>query len=130
MDKGKKPIRKRRILLVDDDLDMRELVKSILDANVHEIVEANNGAEAIVLVAYRRFDLVMTDYKMPLVNGSELAVAIKELVPSQPILMLTGYGNALRQPNPVDAVVRKPFSVEHLRATVAKILSASDHTTT
>jgi CheY-like chemotaxis protein len=57
-------------------------------------------------------------------------VAIKELVPSQPILMLTGYGNALRQPNPVDAVVRKPFSVEHLRATVAKILSASDHTTT
>lgn len=127
MEKGKKSLRKKRILLVDDDLDMRELVKATLDTNAHEIVEVNNAADAIVLIAYRRFDLVMTDYKMPLINGSELAVAIRQLVPSQPILMITGHPNALRPLNPVDAILRKPFSVEKLRATVARILSAPDN---
>jgi CheY-like chemotaxis protein len=123
MERGQKTIQKKRILLVEDQVDMRELIKLCLDA--HEVIEANNGAEAIPLVAQSRFDLVMTDHRMPLMTGSELADRIKKMVPAQPILMITGNHTALSEA--VDAVLRKPFAVENLRTAVDKILLATDN---
>jgi len=126
MESGQNSIRKKRILLVEDELDIRELIKSVLRVAAYEVVEAKNGTDAIAMVAQHPFDLVITDYKMPLVTGSELAVRIRQLVPSLPILMITGDHTAV--PNAVDAVLWKPFSVENFRTVVARLTQTTDTT--
>jgi CheY-like chemotaxis protein len=109
-------------LLVDDEQGMREVVKLLLSEDSHTVVEANNGAEALELFRKGRFDLVMTDFRIPFIRGDELAAAVRRLAPTLPILMITGYPEALGPDNPVDAVLRKPFGQTRLRATLAKLL--------
>ena len=115
-------MQKKRILLVEDELDMRELIKNALCSDA-QVIESNNGAEAIMIFAENHFDLVMTDYKMPFMTGSELAERIKKMAPSQPILMITGRCADACSDNPVDTIVRKPFALETLRSAVNKLLS-------
>jgi CheY-like chemotaxis protein len=117
---------KKRILVVEDELELRKLIKSVLCLDSHEVVEANNGAEAISMFAQSHFDLVMTDHKMPFITGSELAARIRQMSPSKPILMVTGHDNPASPRNPVDAVMQKPFAVESLRAIVANLLAATE----
>jgi CheY-like chemotaxis protein len=112
----------KRILLVDDEQGMREVVKLLLAEDSHTVVEANNGAEALDLFKRSRFDLVMTDFRIPFIRGDELAMAVRRLAPTQPILMITGYPESLGRDNPVDAILRKPFGQTRLRATVARLL--------
>lgn len=115
----------KRILLVDDEQGMRDVVKLLLSEDSHTVVEANNGAEALDLFRKSRFDLVMTDFRIPFIRGDELAMAVRRLVPTQPILMFTGYPESLGPDNPVDAILRKPFGQTRLRATVTKLLDPS-----
>ncbi len=112
----------KRILLVDDEQELRETVKAVLSEDNHMVVEANNGAEAWRLFTQSRFDLVMTDFKLPFVMGDELATRIKRLAPKQPLLMITGYEQRPGPRNPVDAVLRKPLGSRLLRQTVAGLL--------
>ncbi len=64
----------KRILLVDDERAVRQTVRDLLNYDEHHVVEANNGAEALNLFAEGRFDLVLTDWRMPFIEGDELAV--------------------------------------------------------
>jgi CheY-like chemotaxis protein len=116
----------KRILLVDDERSVRETVRDLLSYDEHKVVEANNGAEALRLFAQDRFDLVVTDLRMPFVEGDELAVRIRELSPHQPILMITGHSRKPSRTNPVNAVLYKPFNLQGLRFAVAKILQKQD----
>lgn len=113
----------KRILLADDELEVRELTKMLLGMDDHIVTEAANGREALALFTQERFDLVITDHTMPLMKGDELARNIKRLAPSEPILMITG---SAREPEgiqgSVDAVLEKPFSFEDLRQAVARLL--------
>lgn len=71
-----------------------------------------------------QFDLVATDFEMPVMKGNELAVRIKQEAPKQPILMITAYGKDLGDPeNPVDGILNKPFTLHDLRRAIAKLLS-------
>src|SRR5512137_1124526 len=95
-------IRGKRILLVDDEPSVRESFRMLLEVDDHAVTEANNGAEAMDLFTKGQFDLVVTDFEMPVMKGDELAVRIKRLAPEQPILMITAYGKELGDPeNPV-----------------------------
>jgi CheY-like chemotaxis protein len=105
----------KRILLVDDDPDVRAALKMLLSMDEHCIVEAENGRQACFLFSPGDFDLVITDYEMPLMKGDELARTIKCLVPSQRIIMITGVPEKLCTENPVDAVMLKPVTLEELR---------------
>ena len=117
-------IRGKRILLVDDEPGVRGSFRMILELDDHVVTEANNGAEALDLSTKGQFDLVTTDFEMPVMKGNELAVKIKELAPNQPILMITAYEKELGDPeNPVDSILNKPFTLDHLRAAIAKLLS-------
>lgn len=115
-------VRGKRILLVDDELVVRESLRLLLLRDAHEVVEANNGAEAFTLFRKERFDLVLTDFEMPFVKGNELAVRIKHLAPQQPILMITAYGHRRAEDNPVDAVLTKPLDATQLREMMARLL--------
>ena len=96
----------------------------MLDMDEHIVTEAGNGQEALDLFAPERFDLVITDYVMPLMKGDELARNIKRLAPSEPILMITGSATELGGIRAsVDAVLNKPFAFEDLRQAVAQLLS-------
>src|ERR1022692_1280596 len=90
---GTEIIRKKRILVVEDETDMRLMIKCVLRLDSHDVFEANNGAEAIAMFERGNYDLVMTDWKMPLVTGSELANKIRQLSPLKPIVMITGHYN-------------------------------------
>jgi CheY-like chemotaxis protein len=112
----------KRILLVDDERLVRETVRHLLRHDDYEVVEANNGAEALALYAKDQFDLVVTDFRMPFLEGDELAVRIRELSPQQPILMITGYSYRKSRTNPVDYILYKPFDLDKLRKAVTNLL--------
>jgi CheY-like chemotaxis protein len=114
---------RRRILLVDDQPSVRETINFLLRMDGHTITEAGNGAAALDLFMREHFDLVITDFEMPNMNGTELAARIKQVSPTQPILMITAYADRLRESdNPVDAILDKPFRIEDLRRAIAKLL--------
>jgi two-component system cell cycle response regulator CpdR len=112
----------KRILLIDDDLAVRDLVRQLLGLDGHIVVEANNGAEALSLFARNPFDFVLTDCRMPFVEGDELAVKIRQIAPGQRILMITGHAIRPGRTNPVDAVLEKPFDLADLRRALAELL--------
>lgn len=116
-------IRRKRILLVEDERAVRETLRLLLPKDTYTVVEANNGAEAFMLFLKTQFDLVVTDLEMPFVKGNELAAKIKRVAPRQPILMITAYEKEAGLDNPVDAVVSKPFDLVRLRETIWKLLS-------
>jgi CheY-like chemotaxis protein len=98
-------------------------VNVLLGLEEHTVVGAANGIEALALFKPAHFDLVITDFEMPQMNGNELATRIKQVSPSQPILMITAYAERLgNADNPVDAVLSKPFQLEDLRRTLAELL--------
>jgi CheY-like chemotaxis protein len=115
--------RGKRILLVDDDLTFRKSIGGLLALDQHTVVEANNGAEALQLFTRGRFDLVMTDFAIPFIEGGELATKIKALAPQQPVLMITGHAKRPGPQNPVDAILNKPFGQDQLRTVMANLLS-------
>ena len=114
----------KRILLADDQQEVREMTKLMLGMDGHIVTEAVNGREALDLFAPGRFDLVITDYLMPLMRGDELARSIKRLAPSEPVLMITGSAAELGSiQTSADAVLNKPFRFEELRQAVAQLLA-------
>ncbi len=118
-------VRGERILIVDDEASLRACLRMMLELEGHQVTEASNGAEALNLFNIGEFDLVITDFEMPVMQGNKLAVALKRLAPWLPILMVTGSGWAHRDAgNPVDAVLTKPFTATDLRCAVGKLLSA------
>jgi CheY-like chemotaxis protein len=116
----------RRILVVDDEPFVCDAVKMMLTFDGHRVETANSGKEALTLLEKEKFDLVITDYAMPVMKGDQLAAAIKSRAPNQPIVMITAYaemlqasGNAL---SGVDFVISKPFLLENLREAIVKVL--------
>ena len=112
--------------MVDDEPVVRDAIKMVLEFDGHKVQTAGDGKEALSLLEQGRFDLVTTDFFMSGMKGDELAAAIKQRLPSQPVLMISSNGaiaKAAGNPLPgVDLVIGKPFSVEDLRNAIAKVL--------
>jgi CheY-like chemotaxis protein len=117
------PFRKR-ILLVEDNPRLREAIRLLLCLEGHTVTEVENGRRACLLFTPGDFDLVITDYAMPEMNGEELARTIKCLVPSQPILMIASGEPTSSSDIPVDALLQNPFTMAELRQIVASLLSS------
>ena len=114
----------KHILLADDHQSVRQTIRLLLRLDEHTVVEAANGAEALALFQGDHFDLVITDFEMPVMKGDELASRIKQILPSQPILLITGHLEQLgARDNAVDAILCKPFHLEDLRRAMAELLS-------
>jgi CheY-like chemotaxis protein len=117
-------IRGKRILIVDDEEPLRACLRTMLELEGHQVTEACNGAKAWNLFNIGQFDLVITDLQMPVMEGNKLAIGIKLLAPSLPILMITACERTRRDArNPVDALLNKPFTVAELRYALGKLLS-------
>jgi two-component system, cell cycle response regulator CpdR len=117
-------IRGKRILLVDDQQPVRASLRMLLELDDHQVTEAGNGAEALKIFTVGEFDLVITDFEMPVMEGNELAGSLKLLDPALPILMVTASERARRGvENPVDALLNKPSTMRELRCALGKLLS-------
>jgi len=117
----------KSILLVEDAPDVAEAVSGLLLRLGHGIVHAIDGRKALEEFKPGKFDLVITDYSMPRMNGVELAEIIKRRAPMQPILMVTAFAFTLAaydgRPLPVDAMLSKPFHARELNQTIEQLFS-------
>ena len=114
----------KRILLVDDDQGARAALKLLLSIDRHTVAEATNGKEALALLTKKPFDLVIMDFFMPEMQGTQLAATIKRSAPSLPILMVTAYFEKfVDKENDIDAIMAKPFAIDDLRQAIAKLLT-------
>ena len=114
------------ILVVDDDKDILKLISMRLNAAGYATVTANNGAEAMSAIMLQRPDLVISDLRMPAMDGMALLDAIQQSHPSLPVIMLTAHGSI---PDAVNATQRgvfsfltKPFDSQALLQQVASAL--------
>ncbi|MFN3943459.1 MAG: PAS domain-containing protein [Allosphingosinicella sp.] len=117
-----------RILVVDDDPDVRGFLADTLEGLGHDVVTAENGEEALARAEESRPDLVLLDFAMPGMNGAEVARRLRERRPALPILFATGYAESEQLDAAVgrDApVLRKPFGMDELAAAIAQTLDAT-----
>ncbi len=114
-----------RILVVDDEDFVRELLKEILESDGCKVALAANGTEALELFEETHFDGVFTDIGMPGMSGWELAHAIREQSEMIPIAVITGWGEAVgsneQKAAGVDWVVAKPFTADRISELVKEI---------
>ena len=123
-DEGSRSIPAKRILVVDDEPTIRELVADYLTADGHSVETAADGRDGLKRYLAGSFELVVTDRAMPEMNGDQLASAIKQETPGKPIIMLSGFGDIIRdngeRPEGVDIVLSKPVKRSELRQAVAE----------
>ncbi len=110
------------ILVVDDELSMRQFLKILLEKEGYEIALAADGPEALSLAREREFDLAISDIRMPGMNGLELLAELKNERPDLPVIMITAFAS------PEDAVtamkngafdyITKPFNVEEIKGVI------------
>jgi CheY-like chemotaxis protein len=117
--------RQRRILVVDDEPIVRDTVKMLLRIDGHVVETADSGEDALALLEKGKFDVVVTDYEMPVMKGDELALAIKALDPAQPVIMITAYAEMLKSAGHslegIDYILSKPFLMGDLRTAIARV---------
>ncbi len=83
----------QKILVIDDDMDICHLLKKFLSKNNYEVMTAHNGEMGLKLLEENQPDLVMTDFRLGDMDGSEVITAIKSRMPHVPILVITGYSD-------------------------------------
>lgn len=118
-----------RILVAEDDETVRALVARALLENGYDVVTAPDGGAALDVLTREngRFDLLLADIKMPVMDGIALAVAAARDHPDLTILLMTGYADQRERAHGLDApihdVIAKPLSVAGVRATVDEALA-------
>src|SRR5262245_36287200 len=113
------------ILLVEDNPNARLLFATMLSGLGHEVVECENGAEAVELVDKQRFDLIVTDLRMPRLDGFGLISHIRSKLPLLPMILVSGYISTDAVENNNDKyleIIPKPVDRGHLIASVNRFL--------
>lgn len=117
-----------RILLVEDEAPVRAFIKRALEMDHHTVWEAADGEDGIdiFLAEQGKFDLVLTDIRMPIMDGIELAHMIRQQNTTVPILLMTGFAEQRERAASLSVIVTdvlsKPFTLADLRQTVLRIL--------
>jgi CheY-like chemotaxis protein len=122
---GKRVGRALKVLVVDDEKTSRDVVALILKADHHEITPASSGAEALQILRYGSYDLLVTDQEMPGMNGTALVEAVRKSKNSPAIIMLTGFGELMKgsgsTPEGVDLILNKPVTSEGLLLALTRL---------
>jgi len=114
-----------RVLVVDDEPRLGKLASEMLELDGHEAVRAGGGREALVRLAAERFDVVVTDLRMPEVDGLAVLRAARALAPPPEVILMTAFGSAESAVEAMRAgaadYVTKPFSMDELRIRVRRL---------
>ena len=108
---------KRRILVVDDDSGIREVLVECLEGEGYDVADARNGAEGLERLRGHRPHVILVDLLMPVMNGRQFIAHLRADAATQgiPVLLMTGSNELLgRPPAGADALLPKPFELEEL----------------
>ena len=128
--------RSLRILCIDDEPELRELMRDVLEAYHHKVTVAAGGKEGLEMFQSNLrgpapYEMVITDLGMPDIDGRQVARSIKAESPRTPVIMLTGWGTMIKadkETNPeVDAVLSKPPRIQELNDLLQRISAKSAH---
>lgn len=123
------PIKPLSVLVVDDEPKFCNLLSGFLVADGHRVELAKDGPEGLQRFLAGHFDVVMLDQAMPHMSGTQLALSIKRIVPDKPVVLLTGFKDAMAaEASPqaaVDVIMGKPITLQQLRQTLAQITENS-----
>ena len=116
------------ILIAEDEESLRGFVTRALAEIGHEVVAVSDGAEALERLTLDKFDLLLADIKMPVMDGIALALAAARDHPDVVILLMTGYADQRERAYGLDAlihdVIAKPFTLAEIRGVVTAALEA------
>jgi DNA-binding NtrC family response regulator len=115
-----------RILIVDDEEQMRDLLVKVLEKNGYQVAVSGDGAQALAFLEKEPVDLVVTDVRMPGMSGMEALRAIKELNPEIVVIIMTAFGSIDQAVQAVKEgaydYISKPFKIEEMLLTIDKAL--------
>lgn len=115
-----------KILLVDDDQSILEILTDLMAIFGHDYVTAQNGMEAIEKLKHNFFDIVLTDMIMPDIDGMELLKHIKKNYPNIKVMVVTGYERAFTYTDVIRAgasdFISKPFNTDELEAKINRLV--------
>ncbi len=118
---------KTRILIIDDEKDMLNALRKIMNALNYQSALVDNGQLAIELLAQEEFDLILCDLFMPEIDGMDILKRANELAPITPIIIFTAYGTIDRAVHAMKLgafdFIEKPFDIEHLKVIIEKGLA-------
>jgi CheY-like chemotaxis protein len=118
-----------RILVTDDEDAIRGLLGRALELDGHEVAAAADGAAALAELSNQPYDLLLSDIRMPVMDGIALALTAAREWPELTILLMTGYAEQRERAADLQAlihdVVVKPFTIADIRAAVAEALAAN-----
>ncbi len=122
---------KNRILIVDDEQHVRQLIEKVLEKEGYEILTACNGEEGLEIFQNNNIDLIISDIKMPKMSGIEFLHKVKEQEPGVGFILITAFAT---METAIDAIksgaqdyVTKPFDIKEILNAVKKILCSSEH---
>lgn len=123
----------KRILIIDDEQIVLEVLRKILELEGYEVVTAFNGAEGIELFRQKPCDLVITDMVMPEKDGLQTILDLRKETPDLAVIAMSGGGTISKErylavAGYLDGIITitKPFSLESITGAVAKLLSETD----
>jgi PAS domain S-box-containing protein len=121
----------QRVLLVEDEPRVRQLLAQYLARDGHTVETAMNGRDGLEKFSAGEFDLVITDRAMPEMSGDHLAAAIKNVAPETPVILITGFGELMNatgeRPDGVEVVLGKPVTLAALRQAIVGVLTPAEH---
>ncbi|MEI9404385.1 response regulator [Mesorhizobium argentiipisi] len=118
-----------KLLIVEDDESVRTLAARALERDGHNVTIATDGAQGLDMIRQARggFDLVVSDIRMPEMDGIEMATAAGREFPTMRIMLMTGYADQRERAEELNGiildVVQKPFTLAEIRGRVGKALS-------
>jgi CheY-like chemotaxis protein len=115
----------KRILLVEDERDVLDMLLEILAAEGFAAQTASDGEEALARFRRQSYDIVFTDMNMPGLTGLEVAAEIKKLRPEVPVVLLTGWDMEITpaqlRDRGIDALIKKPFAISDILQAIAQL---------
>jgi DNA-binding NtrC family response regulator len=117
------------VLAVDDEQNIRRLIRNEFTLEGYEVTTAKSGEEGLALIEQKQFDVVLLDIKLPKLNGLDVLRKIKEISNTTEVIMITGYGDVQSAVSSLKLgamdYVTKPFKLDDLLASVQKAVSDS-----
>lgn len=115
----------KEVLVIDDQAGIRMLLSDILENEGYSITTADNGKEALDKLYNHEYDLLIIDYRLPVISGTEILQKLKRDQMEIPVIVISGLadeaGEELAENACVKAVLAKPFDIQQLLETVKKI---------